>query len=251
MPKEKHPRFIIYKVDEKEFHICLEAKGKFLRWRSNYVPSMDIRFPREVDRIKDIPTGKVPRRNIFDQGTYTTNRKDTKTIVEEKVNSGIKEKTFAVILDGKKLKGRFAFKKVQGTTIIQKYKDKYAVEEDVFEGDLLRTINIMVPDYDENKVYPERPQKKKRKKQQQPEAEEIVDADEEITADKTIGNAAYHFVFYKSGDEADICLVTNDAGEAAVFQLQGKSWVLLKAIKHTALRRREEFIEHIRALFSL
>lgn len=204
-----------------------------------------------MDRIKDIPTGKAPRKNVIDQGTYTTNRKDTKTIVKEKIIAGIKEKTFAVILDGKKLKGRFAFKKVQGTTIIQKYKDKYAVVEDVFEGDLLRTINIMVPDYDENKVYPERPQKKKRRKQQQPEAEEIVDTEVEITVDKTIGNASYHFAFYQSGDEPDICLVTNDAGESAVFQQQSKSWVLLKAVKHTALRHKEEFIEHINALFNL
>ena len=249
MPKGKHPRYIIYKVDEKEFHICLEAKGKFLRWRSNYVPSMDIRFPREVSKIKDIPTGKVPGKNIFDRGTYTTNRKDTKTVVEQKVTAGIKESTFAVILDGNKLKGRFAFKKVQGTTIIQKYKDKYAVEEDVYEGDLLRTINLMVPDYDESKVYPERP--KKRKKQQQPETEETIAIEEEITANKTIGNAAYYFAFYKSEDEPDICLVTNDAGEAAVFQRHGKNWRLLKPIKHTALRHQEEFIAHIKTLFSL
>ncbi len=249
MPKGKHPRYIIYKVDEKKFHICLEAKGKFLRWRSNYVPSMDIRFPREVSKIKDIPTGKVPGKNIFDRGTYTTNRKDTKTVVEEKVIAGIKEKTFAVILDGNKLKGRFAFKKGQGKTIIQKYKDKYAVEEDVYESDLLRTINLMVPDYDESKVYPERP--KKRKKQQQPEVEETVAMEEEIAANKTIGNAAYYFAFYKSEDEPDICLVTNDAEEAAVFQRQGKSWILFKPVKHTALKHQEEFIAHIKALFSL
>jgi hypothetical protein len=101
MPKKEQPRFVVYQVNEKEFHICLEAKGKFLRWCSYYVPSMDTRFPREINRIKDIPTSKLPAKKIIDQGTYTTNRKDARPAIEAKVLNVVNGKTFAFILEGK------------------------------------------------------------------------------------------------------------------------------------------------------
>lgn len=246
MPKKEAPRFIIYQVNEKEFHICFEAKGKFLRWCSYYFPSMDIRFPREVNKIRDIPVGKQPAKKIVDQGTYTTNKKDNKVTAEEKFLNGVEKKTFAVILDGKKLKGRFAFKKYRGASVIQKYKDKYAVEEDVFAGDLLRTINTMVPDYDESKVKLENPRKKVSKRKT--ETEEPDEVEEEITPDKTIGNTEYHFAFYTSIEEPDICLVTNDSGEVLIFEKQNKKWILKASPKRTVLKHQNEFVEHIHAL---
>ena len=138
---------------------------------------------------------------------------------------------------------------MRGGAIIQKYKDKYAVEEDVFGSDLVRTINTMVPNYDESKVKLERPRKTSKKicPTEIEEAEYI----EEITAHKTIGNTEYHFAVYKSEDNPDICLVTSHTGQVLVFEKQGKKWTSMPSVSRTVLKRQDEFIEHIEVLYSL
>lgn len=246
MAKATLPRFIIYQQNEKDFHICFEVGKKFLRWCSYYAPTMDVRFPREVTRISDIAVSKLPKKPVFDQGTYTVNKKDTKEQAEQKVAKGADEKSFAFILDGKKLHGRFSIKHSRGKTVIQKYKDKYAEEEDVLSGDLARTIKTMMPGYNASKV--KLPPKQKTTKAPEPVIEE-EEPEEEITADKKIGNTAYHFTFYSSEEEGDLCLVTNEAGEALVLKYDSGEWAMLSPVSKTALKKEEEFINHAAALY--
>lgn len=248
MAKKELPRYVIYQPNQQEFHICLEAKGKYLRWTSNYAPSMDVRFPRAVKRIGDIKTGDLPKKNIFDQGTYTGTRSDTRADAEKKLLAGTLQKNFAFLPEGKKLQGRFAFKRVQGGMVIQKFRDKYATEEDVLSGDLSRTIRTMIPDYDESKVVFERPQRKARQKPlPEPEAEMA----EEIRADKRIGKTSYHFSFYTSGDDDQICLVTNGEGEVLVLRKQKKVWRMLAPASKAVVKQEAVFAAHAAALYDI
>jgi hypothetical protein len=247
MPKKDElPRFIIFHPNTKEFYICLEAKGKFLRWCSFYAPSMDIGFPRHISKIKDISIKDVYSKHIFDQGTYTTAKADTKQLVEAKVIEGIKARSFAFILNGNILKGRFAIKKVRGGAIIQKYKDKYAVTEDVLSNDLSRTISTMVPNYDEKMVqlHP-----RTKAKEREPEILANEDLVEEITSEKQIANVEYHFAFYKSNDEPDICVVTSEDNHVLILRKEGSRWSLAKPLGQSILRKESVFIEHCQALY--
>jgi hypothetical protein len=266
MPIKQLPRFIIYQANMKEFHICLEAKGQFFQWSSNYAPTLDTRFAREVKRIENIPIGKLPKKQVFDEGTYTVTKSDTKESAEQKLIDGIDEKTFALILNGKKLKGRFSFKHVVGGTVLQKYKDQYAVEEDVLSNDLSRTISLMIPDYDpskvkiptkdETRVKPpakeetevEIPAKNKIKPAQPKPSKPVI---EKPTADKNIEDTDYHFEFYSSNKKPDICLVTDESGACMVLIREGKSWVVLESINRTSSKTKEGLIKHSEALYKL
>lgn len=242
MPVKSLPRFVIYQANAKEFHICLEAQGVFLRWTSNYAPTLDVRFAREVKRIDDVAVKKLPKKTVFDEGTYTVSKSDTKASAEEKLIAGIDEKTFAFILNGEKLNGRFAFKKVTGGTVLQKYKDKYAVEEDVLMGDLSRTINTMIPDYDERKV--KLPRKEKTKKEQ---PKETLLAPEKSAPDNSIEDD-YTFTFYRSNGEPDICLITDASGAIAVLKQENGSWVTLQPITRISAKKERSLIEYVAAL---
>lgn len=77
---------------------------------------------------------------------------DQKAAIEKKVKEGINQKSFSFILNGKILMGRFIIKQTSGGTMIRKFKDKFAVEKDIFIEDLSKTIKLMVPDYDPNSV---------------------------------------------------------------------------------------------------
>lgn len=248
MLKNAHPRFIIYQPNEEEYHICLEAKGAYLRWCSKYAPTLDVAFPREINRIADMPLKSRPKKQIYDEGTYTIPKAKTKEQIEEKLQESLKDKSFSFSLKGKLLNGRFSIKQSRVITVIQKYKDKYAREEDVLSGDLIRTINTMVPDYDESKVNINEVHKKVNKKAQNENATPI----EEITADKAIAGKDYHFAFYSSNDNDDaICLVTNPAGECLVLKRKGKQWNILLPASKAALKTKQAFTAHARALYDL
>ena len=246
MPVKQLPRFVIYQPNMKEFHICFEAKGKFIRWCSNHAPTLDVRFAREVKRIEDVPVEKLQKKSIFDEGTYMVTKSDTKESAEQKLMAGIDNKTFAFILNGKKLKGRFSLKHVVGGTVLQKYKDQYAIEEDVLLDDLSRTINIMIPDYDEKKV--KIPSKEKIKQVQLKQPKPVV---EKLTADKNIEDVDYHFIFYTSNKKPDICLVTDESGASLVLRHEKNGWVLLQPINRTSSKTQEALIQHAGALYKL
>ncbi|MGN6478325.1 MAG: hypothetical protein ACTHKV_13955, partial [Flavipsychrobacter sp.] len=224
MPDKELPRFVVYQPNSNEFYICFEAGGKFIRWCSNYAPSMDVRFHREISKIKDIAVKDLPKKGIFDQGTYETTKSDSRSATEKKAAEAAKTGSFVFRLNGKILKGRFAFKKMYDDIVIQKYKDKYAVTEDVLSGDLLRTIKTSVPDYDATKISLHHPKRTKAENQKVELPEEEV---EEVTSDKKIGRTNYHFAFYTSVDEPEICLVTGGKEKALIFMRQGKRWVSL------------------------
>jgi len=245
MPKKEMPRFVVYQPNSNEFYICFEAGGKFLRWCSNYAPSMDVRFHREITKIKDIAVKDLPVKKIFDAGTYETSKSDTRQDTEKKAAEANKTGSFVFRLNGKKLKGRFAFKRAYDDLVIQKYKDKYVVTEDVLSGDLLRTIKTSVPDYDATKIsiHRSRPAAARKEKVELPE-EEV----EEITANKKIGRANYHFAFYTSDDEPEICVVTSGKEKALVFKRQGKRWVSLLPLTVSAANRKE-LIAHCSTLY--
>lgn len=247
MPTSAHPHFLIYQPNEKEYHICLEAKGKYLRWCSVYAPTLDVAFPREVTRIEDLPLKSRPKKKIFDEGTYAIPKVKTRGQIEEKLLKHLKDKSFSFSLEGKILKGRFSIKQTKGITVIQKYKDKYAREEDVLSGDLIRTINTLVPGYDESKVNINEVRKKANKKAQKEDAAPV----EEVTADKKIAGKNCHFVFYTSADDQEICLVTNTANEVLVLEREGTQWKLLSSLSKPAPKRREEIIAHAKALYDL
>lgn len=240
--KKELPRFIIYQPNDKEYHICMEADGQFLRWCSYYPPTLDVRYAREVNRIDDLPLKKLPRKNIYDQGTYAVTSKDSKEVAEQKLLEGVEQKSFAFILKGELLKGRFALKQKGNRTVLQKFKDKYAIEEDVLSGDLERTIHTMIPDYDPAKVTLDRQPKKKHR---EPEPEEEP---EEATPDATIGGVEYHFALYTADDEPDVCVITNGDGEVVVLKKENGKWQLLRAAAKSALKYEGEFVKHVNAL---
>lgn len=245
------PQFIVYQPNAKEFHICLEAGSIYYCWWSYYPPSQDNRFARKVTRLRDISPKDIPRKQVYDRGAYTVNKGDDKGSAEKKLKESIKNKSFSFILDGKKLKGRFIIKKTSGGTVIQKFKDKFVMEEDVFSGDLSRTISLMVPGYDPQKVKLNAPKEKKSKlpvrKAKLPEPEITIE-EEEITADKKIGKTFYHFTFYRSDDAPDLCLVTNSRHEVLALEQTGNGWQLLKAAGGAILKKEKELIEHAAAL---
>ncbi len=245
MPRKEWPRFVIYQPNQREFHFCLEVSDKFIRWSSYYPPTLDTRYQREVTRIEDLPKKKLPRKAIFDQGTYTITQSDTKETVGKKIQEAIKKKSVSFVLNGKKLKGRFILKQLKTGTVLQKHKDKYAVEEDVLSGDLSRTISTMIPDYDEKKVILNTPRKAKRTIARQPEPEPT----EEITADKKIGNTEYHFAYYTSDNEPDICLITSTNSEVFVLKKEKKQWVLQPIPNRSILKKEKEFTGHAKALY--
>lgn len=272
IPLKSLPRFVVYQASIKEFHICLEAKGQFFCWSSNYAPTLDTRFSREVKRIDNIPIGKIPTKQVFDEGTYMVTKSDTKESAEQKLLDGINEKTFAFILNGKKLRGRFSFKRVVGGTVLQKYKDQYAVEEDVLLDDLSRTISIMIPGYDESKVKlpPKEKIKSSHNGQKKPVIEKaaavkptktvidkpvVVKAKKPIiekpTADKNIDGVDYHFTFYSSNKKPDICLVTDSSGACLVFRHEANNWVWLQSIHRISLKTEEGVTKHTEALYKL
>ena len=247
------PQFIVYQPNAKEFHICLESGSIYYCWWSYYPPSQDNRFARKATRLRDISPKDIPRKQVYDRGTYTVNKGDGKEGVEKKLKEGIKKKSFSFILYGKKLKGRFIIKKTAGGTVIQKFKDKFVVEEDVFGGDLSRTISLMVPGYDPQKVKlkptKERKTPSPAKKVKLPKPEiTIAEAEKEITADKKIGKTLYHFRFYRSDDAASLCLITNSKQEVLVLEQTRNTWKLLKAARGIVLKKEKELIEHAAAL---
>lgn len=251
-------QFIVYQPNSREFHICLEAGNIYYCWWSYYPPTQDNRFTRKITRLRDIAPKDIPRRQVYDRGTYTVNKGDDKAVAEKKLKEGIKNKSFSFILDGKKLKGRFIIKKTSGGTVIQKFKDKFVLEEDVLGGDLSRTISLMVPGYDPKKVKLKFADKKKStpksKRDLLPATEIFVEEEKEdeddITADKKIGNTSYHFTFYKADDAPDLCLITNSRHEVLVLERSKNEWKLLKTPRGSVLRNEKEFVQHAKALFT-
>ncbi|MGE9312958.1 hypothetical protein ACLOAU_15020 [Niabella sp. CJ426] len=249
------PQFIVYQPNAKEFHICLEAGSIYYCWWAYYPPTQDNRFARKVTRLRDISPKDIARKQVYDRGTYTVNKGDDKVTAEKKLKEGVKAKSFSFILEGKKLKGRYIIRKTSAGTVIQKFKDKFVVEEDVFGGDLSRTINLMVPGYDPKKVrlnyVKEKNDPTRGKKAKLPEPELIITDEEEITADKKIGRTSYHFRFYKSDHAPDLCLIANTNHEVLILEKTNNKWKLLKAARGAILKREKEFIEHATALQKL
>lgn len=213
----------------------MEVGGEYLRWSSYYAPTADVRFARELRRIENRPLTGIPKKQVYDEGTYATTKAATKEEVEDRLVRELEGKSASFVLEGKKLHGRYSIKHGGGVTTLQKFKDKYAAEEDVLAGDLSRTISTMIPDYDPSKVVPE--------PEPEPEPEE-----EEITADMRIGKTVYHFAFYTAEDEPDVCLVTSEAGEVLVLVKQGRKWVVLPGLRAGARRHEREIVEHAEAL---
>lgn len=244
------PRFVVYQPNKKEFHICLEAGGKYLVWCSYYPPTLDARFPREVTRIADIPVKAIPPKQVFDQGTYgiTKSKPADKESIEAQTIEGITQKSFSFVLNGKILKGRFAFKRTGNSTVIQKFKDKYAREEDVLSDDLVRTIHTMVPDYDASKV---KLRHHKTAKPDVPEAEPEEQPAQDITQDKKIGNKQYRFTFYSSTGGEELCLARSEEGTTVVLEKQGNEWVVLQPVSTRELKPKDEFSDHAKALEEL
>lgn len=206
---------------------------------------MDVRVPRQVKRISDAPATKAGIKHIYDQGFYSINKKDSRGETERKVRSAIMENSFSFILNGNALQGRFAIKRMTGGFVIQKFKDKYATEEDVLSADLTRTISTMIPDYDESNVTLERPKKRTRRAPKPlTEPEEIP-----ITADTVIGRTTYHFAFYSADGEPEICLITSVAGRVLVLAKVKNKWVPLSSMK--AISDLSPFIEHASDLKSI
>jgi len=244
------PLFVIYQPNAKEFHICLEVGSIYYCWWSYYPPTRDNRFARKITRLRDIAPRDIPKKQVYDRGTYTVNKGDDKAAAEAKLKKGVKEKSFSFILEGKKLKGRFIIKKTSGGTLIQKFKDKFVVEEDVLGGDLSRTISLMVPGYDPKKVKLKASRDGKTPRPAKKDIPPTIDEQvpEEISADTIIGNTSYHFDFYKSDDAPDLCLITNEKKEVLVLKKAAGKWQLLKAAVRTALKKEKEIIQHAEAL---
>lgn len=247
------PKFIVYQPDPKVFHICLEVGNIYYVWLSSYPPTQDNRFARRVKQLKTILPAKVPAKQIYDQGTYTVNKGDDKAAVAKKMKQGVKAKSFSFILDGKRLKGRFMIKQTSGGTMLQKFKDKFAVEEDIFSEDLSRSISLMVPGYDPSKVklnYP-RERKQPAKHKQEDVTPETEAEPEAITDEKKIGKTTFHFDLYYSGNGPDLYVISNNKEQVLILQKDGDHWKLLKPVKDVALNNVTQLAAHAKALYML
>jgi hypothetical protein len=89
MRKKDLPRFVIYQPNNKEFHLCFESDGEYLRWCSFYPPTMDINFFREVQQIDSLPIKKLPKKPVYDEGTYVVSKSDDKQSAESKFKKGM------------------------------------------------------------------------------------------------------------------------------------------------------------------
>jgi hypothetical protein len=120
------------------------------------------------------------------------------------------------------------------------------VEENVMLNDLSRTIMNMVPDYDERKVKVSH--KRKTRKTQIQEAKPVI---EKPTADKRIDDVDYHFAFYSSDKEPDICLITDRSGTVVVLKHENKQWMLMQSIHRIAAKKQKDMLEHAAILYKL
>ena len=111
-----------------------------------------------------------------------------------------------------------------------------------------------MPDYDPNAVKLNHSQKQKTAaKPKTKKPAEVIEEEpvEKITADKKIGNTAYHFAFYHSDTGSELCIVTNGRNEVLVLHKNSKGWQLLQPAKGAVLKREKELIEHAKALYQL
>ncbi|WP_300603657.1 hypothetical protein [Niabella sp.] len=245
------PSFIVYQPNAKTFHICLEAGSVYYVWSGIYPPTRDNRFARSITRQKDMAQKEIPQKKVYDKGTYTVNKGDDKAAAEKKLRAGTSKQSFSFIFYGKRLKGRFIIKQTAAGTVIQKFKDSFATEENVLSEDLGRTISLMIPDYDPDSIKLPSPQKEKRPaavKKDKPANAASRHSAEQPTADKRIGNTGYHFAFYHSDAGPDLCVVTNDRNEVLVLQKHKDHWQLLKAAKGAVLKKADALASHVRAL---
>ncbi|MCF3107615.1 hypothetical protein LL912_02370 [Niabella sp. CC-SYL272] len=245
------PLFIVYQPNAKEFHICLEVGGMYYAWVSNYPPTRDPRFARKVIRLRAILPKEIPGKQVYDKGRYTVNKGDDRAAVEKKVKAGIKQRSFSFIFQGQRLKGRFILKRTSSGTVLQKFKDQFAVEEDVLGADLSRTIRLMVPDYNPDSIklrhsgkQKERPGLKKKKTAGTTE----LQAAEPPTAEMAIGHVHYHFAFYRSDGKPELCVIFNSRNDVLVLELQKGKWQPLKAIKGIAHKNAAALAAHALAL---
>ncbi|MBO9594646.1 MAG: hypothetical protein J7599_17210 [Niabella sp.] len=247
------PSFIVYQPNKKEFYICLEAGSIYYIWRSNYPPTRDNRFARKITRLKGIMPKEIPGKQVYDKGTYTVNKGDDKSAAEKKIRQGVRQRSCSFILNGKKLKGRFIIKQTSAGTLLQKFKDRYAAEEDVLGADLSRTIRLMVPGYDPRSIkLPGTEKRKQPAESNKHTASRLPGPPEEPpTADKTIGRTTYHFAFYHSDTGPDCCLITNNRNEVLVLQKDNQQWHLLKAARGSILKNKQTLEQHARALSQL
>ncbi|MCD2421400.1 hypothetical protein LQ567_01405 [Niabella pedocola] len=253
-PNKDLPSFVVYQPNKKEFHICLEAGNIYYIWRSNYPPTRDNRFARKITRLKGIMPKEIPGKQVYDRGTYSINKGDDKLAVEKKIRQGLRQRSFSFILNGKKLKGRFIIKQTSAGTVLQKFKDKFAAEEDVLGADLSRTIRLMIPGYDPRSIKLPAPEKRKEgaaSKKSVAARATGQPPEEPLTADKTIGRIAYRFVFYHSDTGPDCCLVTNDRNEVLVLQKEKNQWQLLKSARGDISKKARALEQHAQALDQL
>ncbi|GAB3416413.1 hypothetical protein [Niabella aquatica] len=247
-------RFVVYQPDSKVFHVCLEVGNVYYCWWSNYPPAQDNRFARKVTRLKAIMPKVIPAKQVYDKGTYTVNKGDDKATTEKKVKEGVKQRSFSFILNGEVLNGRFIIKQTSVGTMLQKFKDKFVVTEDILGGDLSRTISLMVPDYDPDSV--KLPYSQKRRISIKPPKAEPLDEVEdepagEIAADKKLGNTWYHFDLYHSDTGPELCIVYDSKNGVLVLKKNRHGWELLKAAKKVVPEKEKELAEHAEALYKL
>lgn len=206
---------------------------------------------RKVKRLKAIVPVKIPSGQIYDQGTYSINKGDDKTTVEKKLKDAVKSRSFSFILNGNILKGRFIIKQVSGGMVIQKFKDQYASEEDIFGGDLSRTIRLMVPDYDPNAVQLAhlKPSKATRKPAKKIEAPVVEEEPEVITADLHTGKSTYHFDWYQSETGPDLCIISSEKNEVLVLRNNNGKWTVIKGLRPVTPKVSRALIHHATLLF--
>ncbi|MCH5719187.1 hypothetical protein [Niabella hibiscisoli] len=244
----KMPGFIIYQPNPRLFHICLEAGKGYYSWASEYPPTQDNRYARRIKRIKAIIPAKITESQIYDQGTYTINKGDDVSAIATKVKKTINNKSFSFILNGQILEGRFVIRQTAAGTVLQKFKDKFAREEDIFSGDLSRTISLMVPDYDPKKVKIKiaRKDRKKVKKAEPPTLVEEIP--EEITTDKVIGQRNYHFEIYHSDKGSKLCIVFSEDSLILILKKNKDQWQIVTP-SNRSLKERKALIQHAELLY--
>jgi len=245
MKKRKLPGFTLYLSEEQEYRLCFEVEEKLYCWCSLYPPSMDVRFPRPMKKSQAHRADKYSHRRIVDKGLYYTTQKDDKRSIEQKFLKGIEERSLSFVLAGEKLKGRFSIKETDTGIVLQKLKDKYAVEEDVLSGDLSRTVSSMMPGFNPANFKLQRAKKSKSRKSKQDEPPEEL-----ITTDKKIGNNSYHFEFYRSDTGDIICLVSNSGNDVLVLQQQKSEWKIRSFIGKRTAKLEKAILEHTHTLFA-
>ena len=244
-----HPVYSVTLNSEGVFLICFEVQQGNQCFTSLHPPSMDVRYKRNLKPVASHSKMKDDEK-IWDNGTYAITKMKAKTDIEAAFEERLKENKLSLVLDGDRLKGRFAIHKDDTGWHIYKYKDKYAREEDPLSGELQRSISkwhISKEDIEAQQVG-ERKRRPVRKDTHQREK----NAEEEITPLLKLDEKEFHFHFYSELTGEGLVCIINEASMEPFVMKEGKrnQWKIITPVPDDVAGLEKKLAGHARKLLN-